>query len=479
MKLCDLIENNAVTAIGDTEISSVTDDTRKVTEGSLFVCVKGGSFDGHTAAKEMLEKGAAAVVCERDLGLGDRQIITENSRKLYGQICSAWFGHPERKMKMIGVTGTNGKTTITNVIKHILMKNGHKTGLVGTIQNEIGDEILHTDNTTPMAYDFMGLLAKMADAGCEYVVMEVSSFGLCQYRIGSSYFDVAVFTNLTQDHLDYHKDMEDYYQAKKMLFDICDCAVINADDDYGRRLFGEVSCKKLGFSVRENADFYADGIKIKSTGSSFWFCNGDKSHLIKTRMPGLFNVSNITAAIAACLEAGLTIENIIPAVEEYNGVKGRCEVIPTGRDFTVICDYAHTPDAVENILRSVKEYTENDLICLFGCGGNRDAAKRPKMAKAAAKYADKLIVTSDNPRNEEPEAIIKDILAGLEGTDVNYDVVVDRKEAIFHALKIAEKGDIIVLAGKGHEDYQILAGMEHIHFDEREIVAEGLKLLDK
>lgn len=479
MKLCDLIENNAVTAIGDTEISSVTDDTRKVTEGSLFVCVKGGSFDGHTAAKEMLEKGAAAVVCERDLGLGDRQIITENSRKLYGQICSAWFGHPERKMKMIGVTGTNGKTTITNVIKHILMKNGHKTGLVGTIQNEIGDEILHTDNTTPMAYDFMGLLAKMADAGCEYVVMEVSSFGLCQYRIGSSYFDVAVFTNLTQDHLDYHKDMEDYYQAKKMLFDICDCAVINADDDYGRRLFGEVSCKKLGFSVRENADFYADGIKIKSTGSSFWFCNGDKSHLIKTRMPGLFNVSNITAVIAACLEAGLTIENIIPAVEEYNGVKGRCEVIPTGRDFTVICDYAHTPDAVENILRSVKEYTENDLICLFGCGGNRDAAKRPKMAKAAAKYADKLIVTSDNPRNEEPEAIIKDILAGLEGTDVNYDVVVDRKEAIFHALKIAEKGDIIVLAGKGHEDYQILAGMEHIHFDEREIVAEGLKLLDK
>ena len=479
MKLRDLIENNAVTAIGDTEISSVTDDTRKVTEGSLFVCVKGGSFDGHTAAAEMLEKGAAAVVCERDLGLGDRQIITDNSRKLYGQICSAWFGHPERKMKLIGVTGTNGKTTITNVIKNILMKNGHKTGLVGTIQNEIGDEILHTENTTPMTYDFMGLLAKMADAGCEYVVMEVSSFGLCQYRIGTSYFDVAVFTNLTQDHLDYHKDMEDYYQAKKMLFDICDCAVINADDDYGRRLFGEVSCTRKSFSVKENADYYADGIKIKSTGSSFWFCNGDKSHLIRTRMPGQFNVSNITAAIAACLEVGLSIDSIIPAIEEYNGVKGRCEVIPTGLDFTVICDYAHTPDALENILRSVREYTENDLICLFGCGGNRDAAKRPKMAKAAAKYADKLIITSDNPRNEQPEAIIQDILSGLEGEAVNYDVVVDRKEAIFHALKIAEKGDIIVLAGKGHEDYQVLAGMERIHFDEREIVAEGLKLLNK
>ena len=478
MKLRDLIENNAVTAIGDTEISSVTDDTRKVTEGSLFVCVKGGSFDGHTAAKEMLEKGAAAVVCERDLGLGDRQILTDNSRKLYGQICSAWFGHPERRMKMIGVTGTNGKTTITNVIKHILTKNGRKTGLVGTIQNEIGDEVLHTDNTTPMTYDFMQLLAKMADAGCEYVVMEVSSFGLCQYRIGASYFDVAVFTNLTQDHLDYHKDMEDYYQAKKMLFDICDTAIINADDDYRKRLYGEVSCKKLSFSVKENADYYADGIKIKSTGSSFWFCSGDKSHLIKTRMPGAFNVSNITAAIAACLEEGLSIDNIIPAIEEYNGVKGRCEVIPTGRDFTVICDYAHTPDAIENILRSVKEYTENDLICLFGCGGNRDAAKRPKMARAAAKYADKLIITSDNPRNEDPEAIIKDILAGIDNSPVNYDVVTDRREAIYHALKIAEKGDIIVLAGKGHEDYQILAGMEHIHFDEREVVAEGLRLLE-
>ena len=478
MKLRDLIENNAVTAIGDTEISSVTDDTRKVTEGSLFVCVKGGSFDGHTAAKEMLEKGAAAVVCERDLGLGDRQILTDNSRKLYGQICSAWFGHPERRMKMIGVTGTNGKTTITNVIKHILTKNGRKTGLVGTIQNEIGDEVLHTDNTTPMTYDFMKLLAKMADAGCEYVVMEVSSFGLCQYRIGASYFDVAVFTNLTHDHLDYHKDMEDYYQAKKMLFDICDTAIINADDDYGKRLYGEVSCKKLSFSVKENADYYADGIKIKSTGSSFWFCSGDKSHLIKTRMPGAFNVSNITAAIAACLEEGLSIDNIIPAIEEYNGVKGRCEVIPTGRDFTVICDYAHTPDAIENILRSVKEYTENDLICLFGCGGNRDAAKRPKMARAAAKYADKLIITSDNPRNEDPEAIIKDILAGIDNSPVNYDVVTDRREAIYHALKIAEKGDIIVLAGKGHEDYQILAGMEHIHFDEREVVAEGLRLLE-
>ena len=477
MKLKDLLENNAVTAIGDTEISSITDDTRKVVEGSLFVCVKGGSFDGHTAAAEMLEKGAAAVVCEHDLGLGDRQIITDNSRFLYGKLCAAWFGHPEKKMTLIGVTGTNGKTTITNVIKHILMSAGHKTGLIGTIQNEIGDEVLHTENTTPMTFDFMALLAKMAEAGCEYVVMEVSSFGLVQNRIGSSWFRTAVFTNLTQDHLDYHKTMEDYYQAKKMLFDICGEAIINIDDDYGKRLYSEVSCDKCSFSVKQNADVYADGIKIRSTGSSFWFCKGEKSYCVKSHIPGAFNVSNLTAAIAVCLREKIPADTILEAIAGYNGVKGRCEVIPTGRDFTVICDYAHTPDAVENILRSVKEYTDGRLICLFGCGGNRDAAKRPKMARAAALYADRLVVTSDNPRNEDPEAIIKEILTGLEDTSVPYDVVVDRREAIYHALKIAEKGDIIVLAGKGHEDYQVLAGMKKIHFDEREVVAEGLKLL--
>lgn len=477
MRLHELLENNAETTLGNIEIKSITDNTKKVQPGSLFVCVKGGSFDGHSAAAEMLEKGAAAVVCERDLGLGDKQIMTDNSRRLYGKLCSKWFGHPERRMKLIGVTGTNGKTTITNVIKHILTENGYKVGLVGTIQNEIGDEIVHTGNTTPFAYELMELFDKMVNAGCQYVVMEVSSFGLVQSRIGASFFDVAVFTNLTQDHLDYHKDMEDYYQAKKMLFDVCESAIINIDDDYGKRLFDEVSCGKCSFSINGKANFSAGGIEIKSTGTAFSFCDGEKSYPVKMKMPGMFNVSNVTAAIGACLKAGLNIENIIPAVENYNGVKGRCEVISTGRDFTVICDYAHTPDAVENILRSVKEYTEGRLICLFGCGGNRDAAKRPKMAAAAAKYADMLVVTSDNPRNEEPEAIIKDILKGLEGNSVSYDVVTDRRNAIYHALKIAEKGDIIVLAGKGHEDYQILADNEHIHFDEREVVADGLKLL--
>ena len=478
MRLYKLIEGLADINIPDREISSVTDNTKKVRKDCIFVCVKGGSFDGHDAAAEMLEKGAAVIVAEKDLGLGNKQIITDNSRKFYGELCAAWFDHPEKKLKIIGVTGTNGKTTITNVIKNIFMKNGVKTGLIGTICNEIGDETVHTYNTTPMAFDYMCLLDKMVKAGCKYAVMEVSSFGLVQHRIGPTHFDMGIFTNLTQDHLDYHKTMENYYQAKKMMFDECDYALINTDDEYGRRIFSEISCKKERYGISSEADYYADAIKIKSDGTSFWYCYNGKSQLVNMKMTGMFNVSNVTAAISVCLKAGLPIEDILKAVSEYNGVKGRCEIIPTGRDFTVICDYAHTPDAVENILKSVREYTEGRLICLFGCGGNRDAKKRPLMAKAAAKFADRLIITSDNPRDEIPEAIIDDILAGLKDSEIPFDVVVDRTKAIHHSLKIAEKGDIIVLAGKGHEDYQVLPGNEHIRFDEREIVSEGLKLVD-
>lgn len=478
MRLYKLIEGLADINIPDREISLVTDNTKKVRKDCIFVCVKGGSFDGHDAAAEMLEKGAAVIVAEKDLGLGNKQIITDNSRKFYGELCAAWFDHPEKKLKIIGVTGTNGKTTITNVIKNIFMKNGVKTGLIGTICNEIGDETVHTYNTTPMAFDYMCLLDKMVKAGCKYAVMEVSSFGLVQHRIGPTHFDMGIFTNLTQDHLDYHKTMENYYQAKKMMFDECDYALINTDDEYGRRIFSEISCKKERYGISSEADYYADAIKIKSDGTSFWYCYNGKSQLVNMKMTGMFNVSNVTAAISVCLKAGLPIEDILKAVSEYNGVKGRCEIIPTGRDFTVICDYAHTPDAVENILKSVREYTEGRLICLFGCGGNRDAKKRPLMAKVAAKFADRLIITSDNPRDEIPEAIIDDILAGLKDSEIPFDVVVDRTKAIHHSLKIAEKGDIIVLAGKGHEDYQVLPGNEHIHFDEREIVSEGLKLID-
>ena len=448
MRLYALLEEYAKTNLPDMEITGLTDDSRKVKPGMLFACIRGEHFHGHNAAGKALESGAAAVLADHDLGLGDRQILTDDTRKLYGQLCAAWFGHPERKMHFVGVTGTNGKTTITNLIKHILT-------------------------------DLMGLYAQMAEVGCDYVVMEVSSFGLVQERIGVTHFDTAVFTNLTQDHLDYHGTMENYYQAKKLLFQRCDNAVIDTDDAYGRRLYEEISCPKCSYGSSSHADYYADAIKLRADGTRFWLCNAGKSYQVNLHLTGMFNVSNAIAAVAACASLGMPMKRILAGLETCTGVRGRCEVIPTGRDFTVICDYAHTPDAIENILRSVKEYTRGRLICLFGCGGNRDATKRPKMAAAAAKYADFLMITSDNPRDEEPQAIIADILTGLEGSDVPYEVVVDRKEAILRSMQLAQPEDVIVLAGKGHEDYQVLAGGVHIHMDEREIIRDCLPLVPK
>ncbi|MDE6730434.1 MAG: UDP-N-acetylmuramoyl-L-alanyl-D-glutamate--2,6-diaminopimelate ligase [Oscillospiraceae bacterium] len=472
MRLSRLLEseNRMKMQIPDQEITSITDDNRKVQKDCIFVCIKGETFDGHSVAQQAVAQGAAVVIAEHDVGLGDRQMIVPDSREFYGQLCAAWFDHPERKMKFIGVTGTNGKTTITNVIKAILTANHHKVGLIGTIQNEIGDEILHTDNTTPMVFDLMTLYDRMYRSGCDTVVMEVSSFGLVQKRIGLTHFDTAVFTNLTQDHLDYHKTMENYYQAKKMLFTVCDRAIINTDDDYGKRLYDEITCEK--YSYGKSGDYAYQPVSVKASGTTF-LLNGSE---IRMHMTGYFNIANATAAYLACRLAGLESTEILPTLQACPGVKGRCEVIPTGKDFSVICDYAHTPDAVENILENVKLYTEHDLICLFGCGGNRDRTKRPLMAQAAAKFADRLIITSDNPRDEDPDAIIQDILTGLQDNPaVKYEIVTDRREAIAHAIRTAQPGDVIVLAGKGHEDYQIFSNNYHTHFDEREVVAEILK----
>ena len=471
MKLSELWEA-ASPVPGDPEITAVTDDSRRVVPGCLYVCVKGERFDGHTQAAAALEAGAAAVVTERELGLGEREITVPDSRERYGELCAAWFGHPERAMRFIGVTGTNGKTTITTLIKQILTQCGHKVGLIGTIRNEIGEEAVHTDNTTPLTFELMALYDRMRRAGCEFVVMEVSSFGLVQKRIGPTHFEVAVFTNLTQDHLDYHHTMEKYYEAKRMLFSICDKAVIHNGDEYGRRLYEETACEKYDYGTEGN--FAYTPVSLRADGSTFTLRQSSGVLTFRTRLTGAFNVANATAAYAVCKLLGIADAQSIPALESCPGVKGRCEVIPTGRDFTVICDYAHTPDALENILSAMRHVTEGRLVCVFGCGGNRDAAKRPLMARAAAKYADRLIITSDNPRNEDPEAIIRDILAGLEGDATEREVVTDRKEAIYHAVHTAQPGDVIVLAGKGHEDYQIFENDRRIHFDEREIVAGAL-----
>lgn len=474
MRLHDLLENKFRTSLPDINISGVTDNTKEIEKDILFFCVKGKTFDGHDFAKEAIEKGAAAVVTERDLEI-ENQIIVDDTRKAYGEICASWYNHPERKLKLIGVTGTNGKTTMTSLIKEVLTKSGHRVGLIGTIRNEIMGEVFETDKTSPLTKDYMELLSRMVKAGCDCAVMEVSSFALEQQRIGPSHFRIGVFTNLTQDHLDYHGDMEEYYKAKKLLFSRCDTAIINTDDEYGKRLYSEITCDKRSCSLEEEADYTAENIEISQDKLSYDLIGKENNISVSLGMTGKFNIMNSLQAAAACLEMRIPEEKVSSALSTVSGVKGRCEIIPTGKDYTVICDYAHSPDGIKNILSSLKPFAENRLVCLFGCGGDRDKTKRPLMAKAAAEYADKLIITSDNPRNEEPSAIIEDILEGLKDSSVSYDVVENRRDAIKHALVTGEKGDIIVLAGKGHEDYQILKGYEKIHFDEREIVAEILK----
>ncbi len=481
MRLSELLKGVAETNLPDIEITGLFSDSRKeMGEGSLFVCLSGRNFDAHLAVPELSKKGVSVFVVERDCGIKN-QVIVPDTREALSLLWANFCGNPQREMKMVAVTGTNGKTTITTVIKKMLSALGHKVGLIGTCGDEIGDEFLHSERlapSTPEPADFYPLLRKMADAGCEYCVMEATSQGLVQKRLAGVRFEVAAFTNLTQDHLDVHGTMENYYQAKKTLFYQCGKALINIDDPYGERLFGEAECEKYSFSIDKEADFSADAACLRPHGSIYWYCHGHKAYKTEIRLPGGYNVSNTLCALACLQLLGFSPEDAVPIIKDIDGVRGRCEVVPTGRDFTVILDYAHSPDALENILGSVKECASGRVVCLFGCGGNRDPIKRPIMARAAAKYADFLIITSDNPRNEDPHAIITDILEGLIGTKTEYIEIDNRREAIFWAIKNARTDDTIVLAGKGHEDYQILAGGVKIHFDEREIVKEALESLD-
>lgn len=459
------------------EITALTDDSRKVQPGALFVCICGPQSDGHRYAAQAVESGAAAVLCERDLGLS-QQIVVPDTHRALAEACKAWYGNPLQKLKLVGVTGTNGKTSTTYMIKQILESTGHKTGLIGTIQNMIGDEVFTTNNTTPGMTDLYALFAQMAKAGCEYAVMEVSSHSLDQRRVEGLRFEVAAFTNLTQDHLDYHKTMEKYYEAKKKLFKACKTAVVNMDDLYGLRLIQEIerekAAKVVSYSASVSAaDYRAQNIGYRPDGVDYTLCSREEKTEITLKTGGRFSVYNsmLSAVCAALL--GVKMPNISKALAALPGVKGRAEVVPTGRDYTVIIDYAHSPDGLRNILNTFKECPKNRLTVLFGCGGDRDKTKRPKMGAIAAELADFVIVTSDNPRTEEPGSIIADILTGLEGSSTPYRVIENRVEAIEFAIANAEKNDIIVLAGKGHEDYQII-GTQKIHLDEREVVASAL-----
>lgn len=478
MKLSQLLNGLQVkNTYNDVEVVDVTSDSRVVEQGFLYICIKGASFDGHNVAQEMINKGAAAVVVERDLGI-ENQIIVDDTRNAYSPICANYFGNPANDLKLIGLTGTNGKTTTTFLIKQILENMGKKVGLIGTVQNMVGDEIYPAHYTTPDPHELQSLFRKMVDAGCEYCVMEVSSQALAQGRVNSIHFLVGAFTNLTQDHLDYHKTWENYFDAKRMLFENCDIAVTNLDDKNGLEIVKDLPCKVVTYSVDNNvADYTAKNVIFASKGVQYELVC-DKISRVHCPIPGRFSVYNSLCAATCALALDFDFAQVVNAIAKSNGVKGRIEVVPTNTDYTVIIDYAHSPDGLENIISSLKEIAQGRVVTLFGCGGDRDKTKRPKMGAIAAQLSDFCVVTSDNPRSENPSMIIQDILEGMKGTKTPYQVVENRREAIKWAMENAQPKDIILLAGKGHETYQILP-TGTIHFDEREVINEVLEEINK
>lgn len=479
MKLSQILKNVKVkNEYTDREVTDVTSDSRQVKEGFLFVCIKGASFDGHSVAQQMLDIGAVAVVCEYDLGV-ENQIIVDDTRMAYSPICASFFGNPADSLKLIGLTGTNGKTTTTFLIKQILENVGKKVGLIGTVQNMVGDEVYPAHYTTPDPHELQSLFRKMVDAGCEYCIMEVSSQALAQGRVEGIHFHIGAFTNLTQDHLDYHKTWENYFESKKLLFKACDCAVTNLDDEYGLKIVDGCGCRVVTYGVDNmKADFVARNVGFSANGVRYDLV-GEKMGRVSCPIPGRFSVYNSLCATSVALTLGVDFTDVLEAISKSKGVKGRIEVVPTpNQDYTVIIDYAHSPDGLENIISSLKEIANGRVVTVFGCGGDRDRTKRPKMGKIAAELSDFCVVTSDNPRSENPSAIIEDILEGMKDTTTPYEVVENRKEAITWAMKNAQPNDIILLAGKGHETYQILP-TGTIHFDEREAVAEVLEELNK
>lgn len=476
MKLSQLLDGTGVACPPelDGEIAGITCDSRRVEPGWAFVCIQGTAQDGHAYAEKAAQAGAAVVVAQRDVGL-PCQLLAASTRRTWALMCANWFGRPAEKLHMVGVTGTNGKTTTTCMLKSVLEACGHKVGLIGTIQNMIGTRVLPAGHTTPDPYDLQSMLALMAAEGCAYCVMEVSSHALDQDRVEGCAFDAAVFTNLTQDHLDYHKTMENYLAAKKRLFSLCRHAIINVDDPWADKLTEGLTCPIDTYSAKSDAaDYTAREIQQRPEGVEFQLVGTGVIGRVRLRIPGLFSVYNALAAAACALRLGIPFDKVVEALCAVQGVKGRAEIVPTGRDFTVVIDYAHTPDGLENICKTMKACTTGRLLTVFGCGGDRDKGKRPLMGATAAKYSDFLVVTSDNPRTEEPDAIIRDILAGLRDTGTPYEVVENRTQAIRFAMKNARPGHIVLLAGKGHETYQILADGV-IHLDEREVVAEALK----
>lgn len=477
MTVSELLNGIAQTDIS-AEVTGVTSDSREVSEGFVFVCIKGASFDGHSAAAKMLQKGAAAVITEHPLGL-EREVTVSDSRRIYPEVLSAFYGRPTQKLKLAAVTGTNGKTTTVNLCAQITRALGHQTAVIGTLGTDTGRGLKYSHDgppTTPEPRRLYELFREMAEIGTEYCFMEASSQALAQHRFAVEKFEAAAFTNLTRDHLDYHKTFENYYAAKRMLFDMCKNAVINIDDEYGRKT--AEYCRENGVpyettSVYGEADYYTEAVKLLPDSAEFLLTDraAEKTYSVRLKMTGYYNVSNAIQAAVMCSKMGFTLAECLTALESIEGVSGRLETLYSGR-FTVIRDYAHTDDGMEKLLSTLKPLTKGRLIAVFGAAGERDAGKRPDMGAVAAKYADILVVTTDSPRHEDPQQTIDDVVRGIPAGRSHAEFT-DRRQAVEYALETAREGDLVVLCGKGHEDYQAI-GSEYLHFDEKEITEEWL-----
>ncbi len=478
MKLTELLNGVEIKKIIGSEhlnITGITFSSLEVKPGNIFVCISGLKTDGHKYAADAISKGAIAVMAERDLSeLGVTCVLCDNTRLAMAEAAANFYGHPEKKFKLIGVTGTNGKTTTTYIVKSVLESLGKKVGLIGTNQNMIGTEVIPSRHTTPDSLELMQLFSQMAQKGAEYVVMEVSSHSLALDRVTACTFDVGAFTNITQDHLDFHETMEKYLEAKGILYTISNNGVVNADDDGADYLIRNSKCDKmLTYGIDKESDLRALNVSLSERGVAFDVAYRGKNYPVALGIPGRFSVYNALTALGCLVSVGIEIEAAVEGLKSARGVKGRVEVVETGRDFSVIIDYAHTPDGLYNVLRTVRDFCKGRIITVFGCGGDRDATKRPKMGNIAAKLSDYCVVTSDNPRTEDPEQIVSQVVEGVIEGGGEYSVVVNRFEAIEFALDLARKDDIVLLAGKGHETYQILSDRT-IDFDEREIVCKLL-----
>lgn len=479
MKLSDLLERTAYTCVQgnpDTEVSAVVYDSRKVVPGAVFVCIPGAVRDGHEFGPAAAQQGAAALIVEHKLDVPDVvQIQVEDARLALAELSAAYFGHPAEKLTTIGITGTKGKTTTTYMVKNILESAGHKVGLIGTIETIIGEEHIPAVNTTPESYVVQESFAKMVEAGCDSVVMEVSSQGLMLHRVSGFVFDYGIFTNLEPDHIgpNEHKDMDDYIRCKGLLFQQCKVGILNGDDEHLEQVLKGHTCTVETFGLRETDDFYARDLHLERRpgflGIRYHVC-GKMDFEVETDIPGRFSVYNSLTAIAICYHFGVAPEQIQKSLAQVK-VKGRVEIIPISDHYTLMIDYAHNAMALESLLTTLREYHPKRLVCLFGCGGNRSKLRRYEMGEVSSRLADLTVVTSDNPRYEEPDAIIDDIITGVKKAPGEYVRITDRKEAIRYCMVNAREGDVIVLAGKGHEDYQEIKGQKH-HMDERELIAQ-------